>query len=590
MQLTPADPHTTTPGPTGPQHTPAQTGTDQSPTTLSTADQVTVPDLAPVRRGPRRRALLIAAEVVASTGAAGLMVLHAHGVDVDPLDRIGQISGLAALQSRFALIAVIATVLVILTARVRWRAYAPVVERIAAATAAGLFSGLVAGAVVVALDGTSYGLHATFGDSGALTAIAHYIEQHGTMEANYPPGFPHILAWTSQLTGQPPEYALKALHIGITALFGPIAYLTWRRLLSPLWALGLGIVPALPLIDPYKPYTNLMLVVLIPVLLLLLRRLRGITTRTTRQVLLSGVAFGATLGVVFLIYSGWFVWSAPGFIVAALVLCPWRTGWRKALLLVGVTSAVFVVVTARHLYGLLLASSSIKDTYFYWDTWVEPAYIAMWRGDLPGMDPGPWPPPGELGGVGLFTLLAVVGLGFAIAVARQRSAVIMLVSVFVGAWMLRFHFGSKMYAEQAVQLYPRSTAELLYCLLLLTGFAVHYEVRRRMAAGPSPRAGGQITGTRIVGSRSAAIGALTALLVVLASAGSAIGDRYMPRTDNSPGLLAMNAQMTQLLDGSCSRYAIEFGRGCYAEGDQAYFHLLRELQQAGPKVGELHRR
>ncbi|MBB5802402.1 galactan 5-O-arabinofuranosyltransferase [Saccharothrix ecbatanensis] len=576
MQLTPADPRTTTPD----QDTPDQ---DQATSAPTGVDQATVPDLAPVRRGPRRRALLVAAEIVASVGAAGLMVLHAQGVDVDPLDRIGQVSGLAALQSRFALIAVIATVLVILAARVRWRAYAPVVERIAAATAAGLFSGLVAGAVVVALAGTSYGLHATFGDSGALVAIAQYIEQHGTMEANYPPGFPHILAWTSQLTGQPPEYALKALHIGITALFGPIAYLTWRRLLSPLWALGLGIVPTLPLIDPYKPYTNLMLVVLIPVLLLLLRRLRGITTRTTRQIVLSGIAFGATLGVVFLIYSGWFVWSAPGFIVAALVLCPWRTGWRKALLLVAVTSVVFAVVSARHLYGLLLASSSIKDTYFYWDTWIEPAYIAMWRGDLPGMNPGPWPPPGELGGVGLFTLLAVLGLGFAIAVARQRSAVIMLVSVFVGAWMLRFHFGSKMYAEQAVQLYPRSTAELLYCLLLLTGFAVYYETRRRMAAGP-PR-----TGSRIAGSRSAAIGAFTALFVVLASAGSAIGDRYMPRTDNSPGLLAMNAQMTKQLDGTCSRYAIKFGRGCYAEGDQAYFHLLRELQQAGPKVGELHR-
>ncbi|WP_447008273.1 hypothetical protein ACRAKI_18065 [Saccharothrix isguenensis] len=579
MQLTPADQRTT------PTHPGAdRTGADQTRPATSSADQATVPDATPVRSGPRRRSLLITAEIIASLAAAALMVLHATGVDVDPLDRIGQISGLAALQSRFALIAVIATVLVIITARVRWRAYAPAVERIAAATAAGLFSGLVAGAVVVALDGTPYGLHATYGDSGALVAIAHYIEQHGTMEANYPPGFPHILAWYSQLTGQPPEYALKALHIGITALFGPIAYLTWRRLLPPLWALGLGIVPALPLIDPYKPYTNLMLVVLIPVLLLFLRRLRGITTRTTRQVVLAGIAFGATLGVVFLIYSGWFVWSAPGFIVAALVLCPWRTGLRKALILVAVTSVVFVVVSARHLYGLLLASGSIKDTYFYWDTWVEPAYISMWRGDLPGMDPGPWPPPGELGGVGLFTLLAALGLGLAITVARQRTAVIMLASVFVGAWVLRFHFGSKMYAEQAVQLYPRSTAELLYCLLLLTGFAVYYEVRRRTAIG-APRT----TGARLTGSRSAAIGAFTALFVVLASAGSAIGDKYMPRTDNSPGLLAMNAQMTQLLDGTCSRYAIEFGHGCYVEGDQAYFHLLRELQAAGPKVGELHR-
>ncbi|WP_158841547.1 hypothetical protein [Saccharothrix deserti] len=543
------------------------------------ADQRTVPHLEPVRRSPRRRALLVASEIVASLGAATLMVLLAGGVEVDPLDRIGQISGLAALQYRFAVIAVIVMAVVIVTARVRWRAHAPVVERLAAATAAGMFSGLIAGAVVVALAGTHYGLHATYGDSGALVAIAKYIEQHGTMEANYPPGFPYALYWYSGITGAPPEYAIKTLQVAITALFGPLAYLTWRRLLSPLWALGLGVVPALPLIDPYKPYTNLMLVVLIPVLLLLLKRLRGISTATTRQVLLSGLAFGAALGVVFVVYSGWFVWSAPGFAVAALVLFPWRTGWRKGLLLVAVTSAVFVVVTARHLYGILLASGSIKDTYFYWDTWTEPTYIAMWRGDLQSMSPGPWPPPGELGGVGLFTLLAVVGLGLAIAVARQRTAVIMLASVFAGAWVLRFHFGSKMYAEQAVQLYPRSTAELLYCLLLLTGFAIYFGIRRIALDNPL---------RSLAGPRSVAIGAFTALFLLLASAGSSIGDRYMPRSDNSPGHLAMNSQMTMQLDGTCSRYAQALGRGCFVEGDKAYFELLRELRENAPKVGELH--
>jgi galactan 5-O-arabinofuranosyltransferase len=58
----------------------------------------------------------------------------------------------------------------------------------------------------------------------------------------------------------------------------------------------------------------------------------------------------------------------------------------------------------------------VQDRYFYFDTSVEPAYIAMWRNDLPG-DVGPWPPPGELAGVGVFTLLLVVGLGAAVALA-----------------------------------------------------------------------------------------------------------------------------------------------------------------------------
>ncbi|WP_179118342.1 hypothetical protein [Saccharothrix sp. ALI-22-I] len=548
---------------------------------ITPTDQPTVTDPQPAPRSRGRRALLIGAEIVASLGAAAFMVLLAAGVEVDPLDRIGQVSGLAGLQLRYAIIALVVMALVIITARARLRAYAPVVERVAAAAAAGLFSGLVAGAVVVALAGTDYGLHATYGDSGALIGMAQYIERHGTMEANYPPGYPHALAWISGITGAPPEHALKTLQVAATALFGPLAYLVWRRLLPPLWALGLGTVPALPLIDPYKPYTNIMLVVLIPVLLLLLRRLRTISTVTTRQVLFSGLAFGATLAVVFLTYSGWFVWSAPGFAVAALVLFPWRTGWRKGLLLVAVTSVVFVLLAARHLYGLLDSSRSIKDQYFYWDTWSEPAYLAMWRSDLPGMNPGPWPPPGELGGVGLFTVLAVLGLGLAIAVARQRTAVIMLASVFAGAWILRFHFGSQMYAQDAVQLYPRSTAELLYCLLLLTGFAIHFGAARLARVDP-------LRAISVPGSRSVAIGAFTALLLLLASSGSAIGDRYMPRSDNSLGLLAMNSQMTRQLDGTCSRYAQAMGRGCFVEGDGAYFELLQELQRSGPKVGELH--
>lgn len=546
---------------------------------LSPADQRTAGEPEPARPGRARGAALVVGEAVAAVGAALLMVLLAGGVEVDPLDRIGQVSGLAALQFRFAVLGLLALVLVIVAARARFSAHAPLVGRLTAAAASGLFSGLVAGAAVVALNGTAYGLHATYGDSGALVNIAHYIAQHGTMEANYPPGFPYALRWYSDLTGTPPEYAIKALQIGTTALVGPIAYLAWRRLLSPLWALGLGVVPVLPLIDPYKPYPNLALVVFVPVLLLLLRRLRRVGELPWRRIALSGAGFGVALGVVFLVYSGWFVWSAPGFAVAALVLFPWRA-WRKGLLLVAVTGVVFAAVSARHLYGILLASSNIKDTYFYWDTWTEPAYIAMWRSDLPGANPGPWPPPGELGGVGLFTLLAIVGLAASIAVARRRTAVVMLSSVFAGAWAMRFHFGSQMYAEQAVQLYPRSTAELLYCLLLLVGFAVYFGVRR-LPAGGAVRAG--------LASPSVAIGALAAMLLLFASAGSSIGDRYMPRVDDSLGHLAMNAQMTRLLDGGCSRYAERMGRGCFAEGDQAYFFLLQELRRSGPKTGELHR-
>ncbi|MEU4443711.1 hypothetical protein AB0K14_20230 [Actinosynnema sp. NPDC050801] len=524
-----------------------------------------------------RRGLLFAAEALVSVAAAALMVFLARGIDVNPLDRIGQISGLAALQLRFALIAAVLLLLTILTARARWITHTPLARRIAAAAAAGLFSGLVAGAVLVALRGTTWGLNADGGDSGALTRWAHTLIDTGTMQADYPPGWVHAIAWYSQLTDTAPEHSLKALQILGTALFGPVAYLSWRLLLSPLWALGLGVVPGMVLIDPYKPYTNLMLVAMIPVLLALLRRLRRAGDTPWRGIALHGIGIGAALGLIFLVYSGWFVWSAPGVLLSTLVLFPWRTGRLKGLALIAITAAVFVAVSFRHLFGLLTASGSVKDRYFYWDTWTEPTYIAMWRSDLPG-NTGPWPPPGELGGVGLFTILTLVGLAAAIAVARHRTAVIVLTSVFAGAWLLRFYFGAQMYAADAVQLWPRSTAELLYCLLLLTGFAAYYGVRRFDGVARVRTA---------LTSPSTGIGVLAALLLLIASAGSSTGDRYMPRTDNSLGYLATASHLIEQPDGGCSAYAHTLGTGCFELNDPRFGETLLELAELGPKRGEL---
>ncbi|MEU4744942.1 hypothetical protein AB0G02_31385, partial [Actinosynnema sp. NPDC023658] len=530
----------------------------------------------PPTTAPPRRGALFAAEAVVSVAAAALTVFLARGIDVNPLDRIGQVSGLAALQLRFAVIALLLLVLTVLTARTRWVAHAPLARRIASAAAAGLFSGLVAGAVLVALRGTPWALNAAYGDSGALATWATKLIDTGTMQADYPPGWIHAIAWYAQLTDTPPAYALKDLQILGTALFGPLAYLSWRLLLSPLWALALGVVPAMVLIDPYKPYTNLMLVVMVPVLLSLLHRLRHAADTPWRGIVLRALGFGLTLGLVFLVYSGWFVWSAPGVILSALVLFPWRTARLKGLVLIALTAATFVAVSFRHLFGLITASGSVKDRYFYWDTWSEPTYLAMWRSDLPGST-GPWPPPGELGGVGLFTILALVGLAAAIAVARSRTAVIVLTTVFAGAWLLRFHFGSQMYAADAVQLYPRSTAELLYCLLLLTGFAAYYGVRRFDGVARVRAA---------FANPSTGIGVLTALFLLIASAGSATGDRYMPRTDNSLGYLATTSHLIRLLDGSCSPYATALGKGCFDTNDPKYGELLLELAGQSPKRGE----
>jgi galactan 5-O-arabinofuranosyltransferase len=50
---------------------------------------------------------------------------------------------------------------------------------------------------------------------------------------------------------------------------------------------------------------------------------------------------------------------------------------------------------------------------------------------------------------------------------------------------------------------------------------------------------------------AATIGLLSAALLLALSVGSSIADRYMPRNDNSVGLLAYVAQMVRQPDGRC---------------------------------------
>jgi galactan 5-O-arabinofuranosyltransferase len=435
----------------------------------------------------------------------------------------------------------------------------------------------VAGAVVVALRGTTYGLFGIYGDAGVVVGWARMLADTGEMPWSYPPGFIHAMAWYSELSGSTPEHSLKVMQIAGTALFGPVAYLAWRLVLRPMWALVLGVVPSMVLIEPYKVYANLMLVVLVPVLLFLLQRLRKADQLTYREIVVRGIGIGAVIGVVFLIYSGWFVWSAPGVVVAALVVFPWRTGLWRGLTLVAVTTATFVAVSFIHLYNIISASSGMTDRYFYFDVYAEPAYIAMTRGDMPGALPGPWPPPGELGGVGVFTIIALVGVAAAIAVGRNRTAIILLTSLFAGAWVIRFYYASTMYERDAVQLYPRSSSELLYSMLLLCGFALYFGVQR-LEGVPKLRPW--------IAARSLRIAALAGMFVLMAMAGSAIGDRYMPRWDDSLGILALASHLITQPDGTCSAYVRTLNVQCVTDY-MDYRALLPGLRENAPRPGEL---
>lgn len=506
-------------------------------------------------RDRRGAILLVAAEVVLALLAAGVLAFWSRSINVNPLVRTGQVSGLAGLQLRFAILGIVLVAAVLVVVRLRGSAVVPVVTRLGAATMSGLLSGMLAGGVTLALRGTSLPFFGTMagGDFATIDRWAQSIvDGHSTLQAFYPPLPVYTLAWFSEVTGTPVAFAFKDLELIGAALFGPVAYLAWRLLLRPLPALAIGVVAALPLIEFYKPYENLVLIALVPILAKLLQYVRSAGERDYRQLVIGGVLFGVALGICFLSYSGWFVWSALGFVVALLITLPWRTALAKAWTVLGVTAVVMIAMCFHQMFALLRASSSVKDAYFYFDTGVDPAYIAMWRGPFPGAVTV-WPPPGELGGVGLFTIILGLGLAAAMFLGLRNSVVITAACCFAGAWLMRFYYASQMFQQQAVQLYPRTTMEILYCLLLLTLVSVMlgWERLRESTVALLRKGAGAVAGRSLP---AGVIGAFCALLLVLGSAGSASVDNYLPRNDNSMGELAWVGQTSRMPDNRCSVY------------------------------------
>ena len=471
-------------------------------------------------------------------------------IRVDPMDRIGQVSGLASLQLRF--IGFVIPVIIALVVLVRWRggAHFTVASRFACAAIAGFTTAFVAGAIIVALRGTKWCLMGGDMDMFVMWAngISAKFPQHYPPPF-YPPAFPHAFSWYVDAVGLPGYYAMKHVQIIGTALFGPIAYLAWRLLLRPGWALGIGVLAALVVLDPYKPHENLVLVALVPVLIKFLQVLRRAHERTPRRLAAYGVMFGLAFGLLFLTYSGWFRWSAPGALVAMALVIPWRHGKARAAIVGGVTLVVFGVVIWNYVheintYRTALVESGysgplLRDDYVFFDVAVDPTYFAMWKADLPGTTQlTQWPPPGELGGIGVYSVLLFTALGVAIAFARQRTVVIGLGCILVGVWLSRFWEASSVYATKLVQLYPRTSFELAHVFLLFAGFAAYYVVEylvRRL--DPENKSG-----------PSRLLGAVCGLVFLFGSAASMIGDKYMPvdSLPRTPGWLAYHAHQKMI--------------------------------------------
>ncbi|GAB7182562.1 hypothetical protein ATKI12_2393 [Kitasatospora sp. Ki12] len=484
-------------------------------------------------------------------------------VDVNPMTRIGQVSGLAALQFRFLLAFVLIAVIWWTAVRLGARALG---LRIACGSLAGLATGLYAGGIAVALHGTPWPLNGNRGDAGQVQVWAVGLLEGKPISNVYPPIFPHLLAWwTETFNPGQPGAALKILTLLLVALAGPAVYLAWRLILPPLWALGVGVVAAYPIINAVKPYADVVLLVLIPLIARLMTSLLAAARRSPWTALLIGAGYGVLLAVLFLLYSGWFVWSAPG-VFAALTITlvkAVRGGrpalWRALAVLGGATGA-FLLLAGTYLVRLL-SNSGTPDTYMYFDTMIDPAYFAMWQGDMPGpATAGFWPPPGELAGVGVFAIVLVVGLVIALWSGSDHPAVQVAACSVLGVFALRYWFASHMERDNAVQLYPRTSAELLYCLLVLCGLAGYLLSRRvlarRASAGEAAGAAGVAGAAAVPGVRiSGAV--LCGLALVFSMAGSATIDKFMPAdpSRNTWGQMAWNAHTQQTPGGTCPRFA-----------------------------------
>ncbi|MFD0571916.1 hypothetical protein ACFQ0T_25220 [Kitasatospora gansuensis] len=303
-------------------------GTAALPTQATPVDP-----LPPQRPSPARpyRLLLIAAEAAVALGVGIGFMLWARNIHVNPMIRIGQVSGLGRLQFRAALVA-LPVLGVLLYAAHRWDSDRfRLLLRFGCAALAGLGTGIVAGGIAVALRGTPWGLGGQDGDPGTLQGYAMSLLRGEGLPDLYPPGFIMLLvSWTKFLRHDHVGFALKDLQLLFGAVFGPFCYLAWRSLLRPAWALAVALPAAILFLDPIRPYSHLVMVMLLPLVGRLLTELTRAAGRPVRALLLRGAGLGALFGTLYLLYSGWFVWSTPGVLVAVLALTPGDAAGRRS--------------------------------------------------------------------------------------------------------------------------------------------------------------------------------------------------------------------------------------------------------------------
>ncbi|MFE9633933.1 hypothetical protein [Streptomyces sp. NPDC006463] len=543
-------------GQAGSEHRHAETAEGGRPSSVS-----------PRRAWLSRRWVLPLAEVVVSLAAAlGFTLLSTH-ISVNPLVRVGQVSGLAKLQQYAAVIGLPLLALLLYTA---YRGKLPrhqMVKRLVCAALAGLATGVVAGGVVVALRGTPWPLGGQEGDPSALVAMANSFLHGEGVSGIYPPLFPGLMAVWAKIRYDVPggtAFALKDFQIFFTAVAGPMTYLAWRLLLRPFWALLIAVPSAILFMDPIRPYSHATMLVLLPLLGYWLREMRSAGERPLRRTLLRGAVLGLVFGLLFLWYSGWYVWAAPGVGMLALFLFPWRAGGavvKRAGAFVGITVLTAGVVGAPLLYQMARLGSQTPDRYAFLAVYVDPAYVLGWVSDRSGkLEFQTWPAAGEMAGQSGFALLLLFAVGLGVGLGLRNVMVRTAAATLAGAWLARFWFASHMAHDKAVQLYPRTTWIIMYCLMILAVLGMMAVVHRGSGwaertlrpQGAEPTA--RVLPRRVVQQLAAGMVCVVALFATMGASWSV--NRYMPQSDDmSMGIDAYRAHTIKKADGRCPRFA-----------------------------------
>ncbi|GAA2744551.1 hypothetical protein [Kitasatospora cinereorecta] len=512
---------------------------------------------------PSRRRLLPPAEAATAVAASLVYPWICTTVDVDPVVRIGQVSGLGALQLYGALLGLPLLAVLLFTAHRGPLGRHLLVRRLVCAALAGLAGGVLAGGTVIALHGTPWPLGGQDGDPSTLVAMANSMMHAHHLPGVYPPGFPAAIAlWAKLKYGGlgGGGFALHDLQIVCTALAGPAAYLAWRLLLRPVWALAIAVLSVITFLDPIRPYSHTAMIVLLPVTAAALRRLARAGELSTRAAVLRGAGYGAGFGALFLWYSGWFLWSAPGVLVLALAAFPWRAGRAavlRALAFAGSAVAGFVAVGSPLLYELVRFGAGAPDRYAYLGVYADPGYVLGWATDRPGqLTYHNWPVPGELGGQTGIAVLLVVGAGLGVGLGLRHVAVRVAAATLAGSWLLRFWFVSALERTQTVQLYPRTTWIIMYCLIVLGVLGAMAAVQRGSALlrrPDGPLGGAVLPRTRV----QLAAGLVCSLALFAAMGGSWSVNRYMPEDPQAGtmGTDAWRAHTVKKLDGSCPEHS-----------------------------------